>query len=199
MAQDLVAAATAALAAQEHLTVKRPFWQWFSRKFEVMAPDGRLLAYIKHPIFKLRDEFTIYADREQQSPILFVKVRKLITLNHCYDVFDPATQKRLGSLRKRGMKSIVRDTFDVLDENEAEVGLLEEQGSALLRRVFPFLTSKHRLEIGGTEVARMRQVFRFFVKEFHLDLSPGKGRIDPRFAVACCLLALMAEAQREQR
>ena len=50
----------------------------------------------------------------------------------------------------------------------------------------------------GAQVAFVRQIFRFFTKEFAVDLQPGAG-LDPRFILACALLALMAEARREDR
>jgi hypothetical protein len=37
----------------------------------------------------------------------------------------------------------------------------------------------------------------FFIKEFEVVTRPGS--IDPRFVLACALLALMAEARREDR
>jgi uncharacterized protein YxjI len=178
--------------------VRRPFWQWFHRKFEVLAPDGQTVAFVLHPILKLREEFTIYADRAQTEPLLHVKVRKLMTLNHCYDVFASQGGARLGSLRKRGVRSLVRDMWDVLDEHEAPVGVLMEEGWSFVRRMMPLLLAKYRLEIGGDPVARIRQRFRCFVKEFDLELT-SSDRIEPRFAIACCLLALMAESRREDR
>ena len=48
-------------------------------------------------------------------------------------------------------------------------------------------------------VGRIKQVFRFFVKEFTLDLTMSQGRIDTRFAMACAILALMAETRRERQ
>jgi hypothetical protein len=187
----------ASLAGARHLIVRRPFWQWFDRKLEVLAPDGSLVAYVEHPILRLREELTIYGDRARTAPMLFVKVRRLLTLNHCYDVFEPAGGARIGSLRRRGVRSLVRDTWDVLDGAEQPIGRLEEQGRALLRRLLPILPARHRLEIAGEPVAHMRQVFRLFVKEFQLDLGAGASRVDPRFALACCLLVLLAEASRE--
>jgi uncharacterized protein YxjI len=185
--------------AHTRYIVKRPFWSIFGRKFNVYAPDGSLVAFVKHPLFKLREEFTIYTDESETDPLLTLKARKVIQWNVCHDVFDAKTGEKTGTLRKRGWKSILRDTWDVLDANDQPVGLMQEDGAAFLRRMFPILTSKHHIELAGVEVARIRQVFRFFVKEFTLDLSMSQGRIDTRFAIACTLLALMAESRRESR
>ena len=179
--------------------IKRPFWQVFGRKFRVLAPDGSLVMFIKHPIFKLREEFTVFADEAQTQPLLRVKSRQVIAINRAFEVWDALAGTFMGTIQARGIKSIVRDTWDILDAQETPIGLMQEEGAALLRRFLPFLTSKHRIEIGGETVVRMRQIFRFFVKEFELDVSLGQGRIDTRFAIACGLLALMAEARREER
>jgi hypothetical protein len=59
------------------------------------------------------------------------------------------------------------------------------------------MTSKHAVFIEGQQVAFIRQIFRFFIKEFDVTLQPTK--VDPRFVLAIALLALMAEARREDR
>ncbi len=180
-----------------HYTVKRPFFSILGRRFHVYAPDGSLVAFVKHPLLKLRGEFTIFADESETRPLLVVRSRSIVALNMAHDVFDAATQFKLGSIRSRGLKSIVRDTWDLLDQGDQPVGLMQEDGAAWFRRFFPILPSHHHIELGGQPVAKIDQVFRFFTKEFTLDLSAGMGRIDPRFAIACTMLALMAETNRE--
>jgi uncharacterized protein YxjI len=180
-------------------TIKRPFWSFLGRKFHVYAPDGSLVMFVKHPLLKLRQEFTILTDESERQPLITIRARQVIALNVAHDVFDAQTGQRVGSIRSRGLKSILRDTWDLLDPNDQPVGLVQEDGSAILRRFFPLLTGKWHVELYQQHVAYIRQVFRFFVKEYTLDLSVAQGRIDTRFAVACAILALMAETQRESR
>ncbi|WP_437732606.1 hypothetical protein [Sorangium sp. So ce1335] len=178
-------------------TIKRPFWSFLGRRFHVFAPDGSLVCFVKHPLLKLRPEFTLFADESESQPLFTIRSRQVVALNRCLDVFDARTGERVGTIRSRGLKSIVRDTWDILDPSDQPVGLMQEDGAAMLRRVFPLLIGKWHIELHGQEVARITQVFRFFVKEFTLDLSMSQGRIDARFAIACALLALMAETARE--
>ncbi|WP_437778093.1 hypothetical protein [Sorangium sp. So ce1097] len=178
-------------------TIKRPFWSLLGRKFHVFAPDGTLVCFVKHPLLKLRQEFTLFADESESQPLLTIRSRQIVALNQCLDVFDARTGERVGTLRSRGLKSIVRDTWDILDPSDQPVGLMQEDGAAMLRRLLPLLIGKWHVELHGQEVAKITQVFRFFVKEFTLDLSMNQGRIDARFAIACALLALMAETARE--
>lgn len=185
------------LATQSRYKIKRPFWSFFERTFRVFTPDDQLIMMVKHPIFRLREEFMVYADEGKTQPLLRVKSRQMIAINFNYDVTDATTGELRGTVQKQGLKSIIRDRFTILDANGTEIGYAEEQGASLLRRFIPLLTSKHAIFIGGRQVAFIRQIFRFFIKEFEVDMAPGE--VDPQFVLAVALLALIAEARREDR
>jgi hypothetical protein len=110
-------------------------------------------------------------------------------------VSDAQTGEVLGVVQKQGLRSLVRDKFLLLDHSGAEIGYAEEQGAALLRRLFPLLLSRHAVFVAGDEVAVIRQRFRLFTREFSVDTRPSS--VDPRFVLAVALLALIAEARRE--
>ena len=183
------------LATQGQYVIKRKFWSFLERVFRVWTPDGQLIMYIKHPLMRLREEFTVYADEAQTRPLLFMKSRQAIAINFTYDVVDATTGILLGSVQKKGLASIVRDKFHIFDAQGVEVGYAQEQGASLLRRFIPMLTSKHAIFVDGQQAAFIKQVFRFFTKEFVVTTQPS--RLDPRFVLAVALLALIAEARRE--
>jgi uncharacterized protein YxjI len=185
------------LATQSHYTIKRRFWSFFERVFRVFTGDGQLIMYIQHPLLKLREEFTVYADEAKTRPLLLVKSKQVIAINFSFEVLDIQTNQVLGAVQKKGLASIIRDKFIIFDAMGNEIGYAEEQGASVLRRIFPWLTSKHAIFVNGQQVAFIKQVFRFFTKEFTVDLQPSQ--LDPRFVLAVALLALMAEARREDR
>lgn len=183
------------LANQSHYIIKRRFWSFFERVFRVFTGDGQLIMYIQHPLLKLREEFMVYADEAKTRPLLRVKSKQVIAINFSYEVLDAETGQELGAVQKRGLRSIIRDKFHIFDASGTEVGYAEEQGASILRRFFPWLTSKHAIFVGGSQVAFIKQRFRFFTKEFEVDTQPSS--LDPRFVLAVALLALIAEARRE--
>jgi len=183
------------LATQSHYIIRRKFWSVLERVFRVFTGDGQLIMYIQHPLLKLREEFMVYADEARTRPLLRIKSRQVIAINFSYDVSDAQTGELLGSVQKQGLRSIFRDKFLIHDPTGTEIGYAEEQGAAFLRRIFPILLSKHAIFFGGQEVAMIRQVFRFFTKEFTVDTRPSS--VDPRFVLAVALLALIGEARRE--
>jgi uncharacterized protein YxjI len=183
------------LATQSRYTIKRNFWSFLERIFRVMTPDGQVIMFVKHPVLRLREEFQVYADEAQTRPLLRVKSKQVIAINFAFDVTDATSGQLYGTVQKRGWKSIVRDKFLILDPTGAEIGYMEEQGASVMRRIFPWLTSKHAIFMQGAQVAFVRQKFRFFTKEFDVEMTPGGP--DPKFVLACALLALIAEARRE--
>jgi len=175
------------LATQSHYIIRRKFWSVFERVFRVFTGDGQLIM--------LREEFMVYADEDRTRPLLRVKSRQVLALNFAYEVADAQTGEVLGVVQKQGLRSLVRDKFLLLDPSGAEIGYAEEQGFALLRRLLPLLLSKHAVFVAGHEVAVIRQRFRLFTKEFTVETRASS--VDPRFVLAVALLALIAEARRE--
>ena len=183
------------LQTQSTYIIKRNFWSLFERIFRVLTHDGQIIMFVKHPVFRLREEFKVFADEGQTRPLLTIKSKQVIAINFSFDVTDEMSGRVLGTVQKRGFKSIVRDKFLILDPEGVEIGYMEEQGASILRRFIPLLTSKHAIVMNGAQVAFVRQKFRFFTKEFDVEMTAGT--IDPRFVLACALLALIAEARRE--
>ncbi len=178
--------------------IKRPWLSVLDRSFRVYCPDGNLVLWIRHPFLKLKDEWNFYSDERMQSLVLRVSDRKAGGLRMITDVFDGPTQALVGSVRNRGLKSwFVRDAWDVISPEENTLGEMVEESNSLLRRFFPLLLGKWHMVVNGREIFRLRQKFRFFIKEFHLTLLDET--VDPRFPIACACLALMREIMREKR
>ncbi|MDP2345307.1 MAG: hypothetical protein Q8O67_30465 [Deltaproteobacteria bacterium] len=185
--------------AQKKYTIRRPFLTLFGRKFHVFGADGQQVLFVKHKIFSLKDEWSMFSDDSEKTPMLRVKARQLIGLNIITDVFDAATNEKVGAVRNQGLKSLFKDTWEILDDADQPVGKFAEDSNALLRRFLPFMRGHWSLELGGAVVAKLDQEFRFFTKEFTLDLSMNSGRADTRLALAVAMLALMREIARESR
>lgn len=195
MAELVREVAGVSLQTQGHYIIRRKFWSFLERVFRVFTADGQMIMYVKHPLLKLREEFVIYADESEANALLRVKSKQMIAINFSYEITDPKSGNLVGSVQKKGLKSLIRDKFIIHDAAGTEIGYAEEQGASILRRFIPLLTSKHAIFVDGQQAAYIQQKFRFFTKEFEVTLQPSK--LDPQFVLAVALLALMAEARRE--
>lgn len=173
------------------------FSSGFQRVTRVCAPDGQLVATVEQPFFRLRTELVAYTDEAQLSPLFVIRTRRLATLDREHDLLDPGGA-RLGCLRTRGMASMFRDQWDILGDDDALAGEMVEEGPALWRRFFRLLPGQHRIDLGGRTVARVRQEFHFFRRVFQLRILPVEDPIEPRFAIACALVAMMSDLRRER-
>jgi hypothetical protein len=201
MSSSLQYAGSSSLAhgpfAHTRYTIKRPWLTFLGRKFYVYGPDGQQVLFVRHKLMTFKDEWNVYSDDTERTPLLRVKARQAIAMNIVTDVTDAQTGEPVGSVRNKGLKSIIRDTWEILGDGEQVIGKFSEDSNALVRRFIPLLLGHWHMELNGTVVAKLDQVFRFFAKEFTLEITaPGQG--DPRFIIGCAMLALMREVMREQ-
>ncbi|GAC1606087.1 MAG: hypothetical protein NVS4B10_20050 [Myxococcales bacterium] len=185
-----------AASPDARFTLVRPFFSW-RRTCRVFNAFGGLVMVVHQPWFQIRTELVLYGDEELTQPILTIKNRRLAAVDMEHDLFDAASGVRLGVVRSRGLRSLLQDTWDILDADERLAGQMIEDGAWYWRRLLRFLPGRHRIELGGQEVARIEQRFRLFQREFELELLPAQDPIEPRLAIACAILAMQADLRRE--
>jgi hypothetical protein len=182
--------------------IKRPWPSFLGRNFDVHDPNGQTCMFVQHKLLTFKDEWNIFTDSSARVSLVRVKARQAIGVNIETDVFDAQSGQAVGTVRSKGLKSMVRDTWEVLAPNGAVVGELVEDSNGLLRRMLPsffgmpFIPGKWHLAVNGQLAMELTEQRVFFGKTFHVKLVPGV--VDPRFAIGCALLALMKEITREK-
>jgi uncharacterized protein YxjI len=184
-------------------TIKRKFWTFLGRDFRILDPSGNLCLYVLHKVFTWKDEWNVFSDESQRQALVRVKAREAIAINITHDVFDAQSNAWVGTVRSRGLKSIISDAWDVLDQQGNVVGELKEDSNGFLRRLLPtffgmpVILGRWHLQMNGQTILQVEESRTFFVKTFVATITPGT--VDPRFAIGCALLALMRELMREQK
>jgi uncharacterized protein YxjI len=167
-------------------------------QFQIFDEQGGLLLYCRQKIFKLKEDIRVYADDSQTHEILTIKARSIIDFSASYDVFDAQQRVQVGALRRRGLRSILRDTWEILDANDQVLGKVEETGFALLRRFLAIFPQRFRITLGPTIVGHIKQSFNPFVFKAWMDLSPDPQRVlDRRLAMAAGLLLMAIEGRQK--
>ena len=182
------------------LLIERKRWQVFSRDWRVTAPDGAILLVVEHPWSLWQEESILYADEQKLKPLLALRQRSSpAAATSLHDVLDALTGRRFGSLRGSALHSFLgvfgaRKEWEILDDQGRPAGVVVEDGSRL-RRMFSG-ASRFRIELGRETVALLESEFGFVRRRFWLTLLPAHNPIDPRFAVACALLAMWSTLRR---
>jgi uncharacterized protein YxjI len=171
-------------------------------KLRFYNPQNELVMFCEQKAFKLREDIRVYTDEQKTQEILAIKARQIIDFSAAYDVVDSLSAEKIGTLRRKGMKSILRDEWEVLDANEHPLGQLFEDsmGLALLRRLVlgALLPQNYDLTINNERVADLKQRFNLFRYEMDIDFSMDtSGRLDRRLGLAAAVLLAIIEGRQE--
>jgi hypothetical protein len=170
-------------------------------RFRFYDPMGNLVMFSEQKMFKLREDIRVYADEDKMHEVLSIKARQIIDFSASYDVVDSELNQKVGVLRRKGLRSLLRDEWEVLDANDNVIGLLFEDsmGLALLRRFLlgSWLPQNYDITIGETRVADLKQNFNLFRYELNLDFSMDPtARLDCRLGIAAGILLAAVEGKQ---
>jgi len=169
-------------------------------KFRFYDPAGRLVMFSEQKMFRLREDIRVYDAEDKSHEVLSIKARQIMDFSAAYDVVDTDMNQKVGVLRRKGLRSLLRDEWEVLDANDRVIGQLFEDSVplALLRRLLlgSWLPQNYDLTMDGTRVADLRQNFNLFRYELNLDFSMDTiHRLDRRVGIAAGILLAAVEGR----
>ena len=187
-------------ATGTEFTIRRKILTLFGAKFHIYDSNENLIGFCKQKAFKLKEDIRLYTDESMSQERLSIKARSVIDFSAAYDVVDSRKDQKIGALQRRGFKSMFRDEWIVLDENDNEIGTIKEDsmGLALIRRyVFKFLPQKfHLRDSDENELAELRTHFNPFVHRMTVTVYPDTT-ISPYLILAGGLLLMAIEGRQQ--
>jgi uncharacterized protein YxjI len=170
-------------------------------KFRFYDPAGRMIMFSEQKMFRLREDIRVYSDESKTQEVLSIKARQIMDFSAAYDVVDAGLNQKVGVLRRRGLRSILRDEWEVLDANDQVIGKLFEDsvGLAMLRRLLlgSLLPQNYDITVGESRVADLKQRFNPFRYELDLDFTMDAGRLlDRRLGIAAAILLAAVEGKQ---
>lgn len=180
--------------------IRRKVFKLAGGAFHIFDPHGQLVMYSHMKAFKLKEDIRLYTGEDKQQELLAIHARQVLDISATYDVTDSSTSEKVGALRRKGMRSLLRDEWLLLDAFDREIGLIREDsmGRALLRRLLTNLVPQSfDAEMNGQTVATFRQNFNPFVLKLTVDFSADHGRLlDRRLGLAAALLLCAIEGRQ---
>ena len=170
-------------------------------KFRFYDPSGALVMFSEQKMFRLREDIRVYSDESKTQEVLTIQARQIIDFSAAYDVMDSLTGEKVGVLRRKGWRSLLRDEWEVLDANDQVRGLLFEDsvGLAMLRRFLlgSLLPQNYDILFEEVRVGDLRQRFNLFRYELDLDFSMDPARmLDRRIGIAAGILLATVEGKQ---
>lgn len=180
--------------------VRKQILSLVGAKIDIFDVNEKPILFSKMKAFKLKEDIRIYGDETMQDCLISMQARSVIDFSSVFDVVDVETGIKIGSLRRKGMKSILKDEWAILSPSESVIGLIKEDNVllALLRRFLTNLIPQHyHVEMNGTKVAEFKQNFNPFVQKLNLDFSADQSdKLDRRLGLAAAVLLIAVEGNQ---
>lgn len=185
---------------QDYYLFRRKVFRLFGGAFHVYDEQSNLLLFSEQKAFKLREDMRVYADETKAQELLVIRTPQILDFAATYHVRDGISGLAVGAIRRKGLRSLVRDEWVLLGPDGSEVGRLREAslGGALLSRFIELVPQKYEILSSADQVvARVRQHFDPFVLKYSLTISQPEPEIDRRLLVAMGVLLAAIERRQE--
>lgn len=171
--------------------------------------NGNLLGYVKQKLFKFKEEINVFADEGQTQKLFGIKADRVIDFSAQYNFTNSAGQ-HLGSIKRRGMRSIFKANYEVYDSAGSQVMQIHEEngwikvvdsllGEIPLVGMFTgyFFNPSYIVERADkTPVARLQKQPAFFEGIFQLELlGPVSEEEQTRVLLSVLMMTLLERAR----
>ena len=190
-------------AVQHEFTIRRKIFTLFGAKFHIMNAKGDVIGFSKQKAFKLKEDIRVFTDDSMSTELLAISTRSVIDFSAAYDVTDSASGTKLGALRRKGFKSILRDEWMVLDPNDTQIAAIKEDSTmgALVRRFLPMgnlVPQRFNLLDGAdNQFAEYHTHFNPFVHRMTVSVY-NTCPISPHLVLAAGILLVAIEGRQKQ-
>lgn len=151
--------------------------------FNIMDKNGNYVAYVRQKMFKLKEDVIVFNDESKSKELFRIKANQWIDFNASYSLTEIATGRNFGRMARKGMRSIWKASYDVLDANDQPKFKIQEDnawvrffdgmvGEIPLIGMFTgyFLNPSYTVTgIDGKEYFKLKKMPSFFGRRFQLD------------------------------
>jgi uncharacterized protein YxjI len=176
---------------------EKPLFNLFGRTYKIFH-NGTLAFYVRQKLFRLKEAIKVYSDDSMQHIKLEIQARNVIDFSATYDVTDSETRERVGSFARKGFRSMVRDTWTIMNAEGVEIGQIREDSAlvAMIRRILlNLIPQTFHMTVNNEDAGTIKQRFNLFKLVF--DVTLNTERIDPRLGVAASVLLLAIEGRQK--
>ena len=89
-----------------------------SSDFNITDKNGNYVAYVRQKMFKLKEDVIVFNDESKAQELFQIKADRWLDFNASYSINDLINSKNFGRLARKGMRSIWKSHYEILDEND---------------------------------------------------------------------------------
>lgn len=170
----------------------------------VTDAGGNLLLYVRQKVLALKEDVKIFADEQQQNQLYQIKADRIMDWSAQYNISINGGGP-VGAVKRQGMRSLWKATYEIREANGANVGLIHEENPWLrvldsLLSEIPFLgmfiNPAYIVELRGQPVLYLKKQPAVFEGKFTLDRTGALSESDERLLIPAIIMMLMLERSR---
>ncbi|QNS42418.1 hypothetical protein H0S70_05450 [Chryseobacterium manosquense] len=181
-----------------------------SSDFNITDKNGNYVAYVRQKMFKLKEDVIIFNDETRTRELFRIQANQWIDFNASYSMTDLENGKNFGTLARKGMRSLWKSHYDVLDENNALKYQISEDnawvkildgfiGEIPIVGMFTgyFLNPSYTVkDSAGKEYFRLKKMPSLIGRRFQLDRLIDIDDKDESLVVLSLLMMVLLERER---
>ena len=178
-------------------------------QIKVTDAQGQSVCYVKQKLLKLKEAVTVFSDDSKQKVLCEIKADRIIDWSACSLFFDQSGES-FGAVRRKGMRSLWKAHYEVLDESDNHIATIEEEnpmskvadsffGEIPLIGAFSgyLFHPKYLLKsVGGEPLMRLTKQPAFFEGKYTLDKLVDFDPVDELRALMAFLMMTLLERSR---
>ncbi|MGU3373547.1 hypothetical protein [Chryseobacterium sp. M5A1_1a] len=151
--------------------------------FNITDKNGNYVAYVRQKMFKLKEDVVVFNDESKTKELFRIRANKWIDFNASYSLNDIVDNKNYGRLARKGMRSLWKSSYDILDANDQPKFKVQEDnawvrfwdsfvGEIPIIGMFTgyFLNPSYTVTgIDGKAYFKLKKMPSFFGRRFQLD------------------------------
>lgn len=94
--------------------------------FNITDKNGNYVAYVRQKMFRLKEDVIVFSDESRTKELFNIKANQWIDFNASYMMTDLLTGKKFGSLARKGVRSIWKARYDIIDEKDKPIYQINE-------------------------------------------------------------------------
>ena len=171
--------------------------------------NGGLIGYVKQKLFKLKEDINIFADENQTQHLYNIKADRVLDFSARYN-FTDAQGNRIGSIKRKGMRSLWRANYEIHDASELQTLKINEENGwvkvidSLVGEIpvvgmftgYFFNPSYLVSRVDETPVARLQKQPAFFEGKFQISLLSQLSPADETLVLLSVLSMTLLERSR---
>jgi uncharacterized protein YxjI len=171
---------------------------------KVTDASGQTVLYVRQKLLALKEDVKVFADEAQQRQLFQINADRIIDFSAQYNI-TAFGGGPLGSIKRQGMRSLWKATYNIKDAAGADVGLIHEENPWLkvldgLLSDIPFLgmfiNPAYLVELRGETALYLKKQPAVFEGRFVLDKRSDFTEADEKLMLSSVIMMLMLERQR---